>query len=281
MKRAAAFLEITRPVNSMMMGLAIIVGAAITGGLTTLGNSADMASAFITGFTLSGAAMAVNDYYDLEIDRVNEPDRPIPSGRVTPQEALLLTAALSVIGLIASYMISLQVLGIAVFSWIVMMVYSAWGKRVGLLGNLMVSTCIALPFIYGGVLSGSVASALAFSLMAFLTNTGREITKGIVDIEGDEKAGVDTVAVKYGPSSASRLAALFYVSAAVVSVAPIVMRLVSFWYVPFVAVTDVGLIHSSFSVTAEPSRENSKKVKTRVLYFMLIGLVGFAVGSLL
>ncbi|HUV33809.1 MAG TPA: UbiA family prenyltransferase [Candidatus Desulfaltia sp.] len=281
MGKAGSLLEITRPVNSVMLGLAIIVGAAITGGAGILGEPLPLLYAFITGWALTGASMAVNDYYDRDIDAVNEPGRPIPSGRVTPGEALSLTAVLSIAGLTTSYLVSPQAFAVAGFSWVVMMMYSAWGKRTGFPGNLMVSTCIALPFVYGGVLTGNLTVSLSFSLMAFLSNTGREVAKGIVDVEGDRSAGVRTVAVSRGAGTASRVAAAFFVAAAASSVVPVYLGLVSLWYVPFVAATDLGLVHGAVSLVRGPSRENSRRVKNRVLYLMLVGLVGFAAGSLL
>jgi len=264
-----------------MLGLAILVGAAVTGGASILGSPLTLLLSFVTGFCMTGAAMAINDYYDRDIDAINEPRRPIPSGRITPGEAVAVTATLSVVGLGASYMISLSVTLVAAFSWVVMLLYSAWGKRTGFPGNLMVSACISLPFIFGGLITGSILSSLYFGLMAFLSNTGREVTKGIVDVEGDRGAGVNTVAVSKGPRTASVVASAFYLAAVVSSLIPPALRLVSAWYYPFVAVTDLGLIYSTYSLLNEPTRENSRAVKNRVLYLMLVGLVGFAAGSLL
>jgi len=276
-----SLLEITRPVNSVMLGLAIIVGAAVTGGASILGEPLPLLYAFITGWALTGASMAVNDYYDRDIDAVNEPGRPIPSGRVAPSEALSLTAVLSLIGLSASYLVSYQAFAVAGFGWVLMMMYSAWGKRTGFPGNLMVSTCIALPFIYGGVLKGNLVVSFYFGFIAFLSNTGREVAKGIVDVEGDRNVGVMTVAVSRGAETASRVAATFFIMAVAASVIPVFLGLVSLWYVPFVAATDLGLAHGAISLVREPSRENSRRVKNRVLYLMLVGLIGFAAGSLL
>lgn len=281
MDKLGGLVEIVRPLNSVMLGLAIIVGAAVTGGASILGSPIKLLLSFVTGFCMTGAAMAVNDYFDREIDAVNEPGRPIPSGRVTPGDAVALTAALSAVGLGASYMISWSTALVAASSWVVMMLYSAWGKRTGFPGNLMVSACISLPFIYGGLLTGSVSPSLYFSLMAFLSNTGREVTKGIVDVEGDRGAGVETIAVSRGPRSASLVAAVFYVAASAASIIPYALRLVSAWYLPFVAATDAGLIYSAYSLAIKPTRENSRTVKNRVLVFMLVGLAGFAAGSLL
>ncbi len=281
MGKPSDYLEIMRPVNAVMTGVAIIIGAIITGGNQVLGDWISLTLAFLTGFSLSGAAMAINDYYDREIDAINEPERAIPSGRISPQSAVIFTGVLSLIGLGSSFLISTGALAVAVFAWIVMMVYSIKGKKLGFIGNLMVSFSVTLPFIYGGIMTGSLASSLPFSGIASLANTGREITKGIVDVEGDKKEGVNTVAVVQGEPSAARIASLFFVAAVLVSIYPIYKASVSFWYIPFVALTDIGLLYSGYQIITSPTRETSRTVKNRILKLMILGLIGFAAGSLL
>jgi geranylgeranylglycerol-phosphate geranylgeranyltransferase len=281
MGRLGSFLSILRPVNSFMMGVGILVGVAMAGGFGSGILLGPLVLAFVTGFTLTGSAMVINDYYDRDIDAVNEPTRPIPRGEVKPNEAIAYSLLLSSLGLAAAYITSIPSLAIAAFSWLIMMVYSAWGKRTGFPGNLMVSTCIGLPFIYGGVIAGNVSTSLLFSALAFLSNTGREVTKGIVDTGGDGTRGVKTIAVVYGVDKAAYLAAAFYVIAATASVLPLLLNLVTVWYVPFVLITDAGLIYGAVTLLRDHSRETSRKVKNQVLYWMLFGLLAFAAGTLL
>ena len=281
MGRAGGFFRILRPVNSVMMGLSILVGVTMAGGFTVGVPLTALALAFVTGLTLTGSAMVINDYYDREIDAVNEPGRPIPGGEVKPNEAVTYSLVLSAVGLAAAYLTSVQSLAIAAFSWLLMMIYSAWGKRTGFLGNLMVSTCIGLPFIYGGVIAGNTSTSLLFSALAFLSNTGREVTKGIVDIEGDGARGVKTIAVSYGADKAAYLASAFFIVAAAASILPIILNQVTWWYMPFVAVTDAGLIYGAVTLLRDHSREKSRKVKNQILCWMLFGLLAFAAGTLL
>jgi geranylgeranylglycerol-phosphate geranylgeranyltransferase len=283
MGEPAAFIRIMRPVNCLMVGFAILVGGVIGGGMEFLGSATTLFLSFITGFTLTGSAMAINDYYDREIDAINEPGRPIPSGAVSPQEALALTLVLSSVGLGAAWMTGLSNLALAALAWLLMMAYSTSGKRMGFPGNLMVSSCISLPFVYGGAMAGGavLGSSFIFALLAFLTNTGREVTKGIVDIEGDRANGINTVAVSRGAVFASWVSVVLYLSAVVVSILPVYLERVSFWYTPFVAFTDLGLIYVSFRLAKEPGRENSRWVKNKVRIFMLSGLLGFLLGNLL
>ncbi len=64
------------------------------------------------------------------------------------------------------------------------------------------------------------------------------------------------------------------------SLAPPYLGLVSIWYVPFVAITDIGLLYLSLSLVRDPSRENSRRVKNLVRMLMVSGLLGFLAGSL-
>jgi geranylgeranylglycerol-phosphate geranylgeranyltransferase len=281
MNKTIGFIRIIRPINSLMVGFSIIVGAALSGGFAIFEQPIVLLYSFITGFSMTGASMTINDYYDREIDAINEPNRPIPSGLVTPREALIITVFLSALGLLTSWMINFQALGLAFLALVLLIMYSSWGKKTGFLGNLMVSSCISMPFIYGGFLSGLVQKSLIFSLIAFLVNTGREITKGIVDVEGDKQGNVSTIAVVFGNYRAAQLASLFFMAAIMTSVIPVYFDFVSVWYLPFIVITDLGLIWGSNKILKNPSRENSRNVKNLILKLMLIGLIGFTAGSLL
>jgi geranylgeranylglycerol-phosphate geranylgeranyltransferase len=162
----------------------------------------------------------------------------------------------------------------------VVVAYVTVGKRSGLPGNFLVSTCVAIPFIYGSILviNNVPLSVLLFTLMAFLSNTGREITKGIVDVKGDEAEGIKTLAVRYGEKNAAVVAALFYVSAVALTPLTWALDLVSFWFVPLVLVTDIGLVACSISLLRNPSRENARKIKKLVLLLFVVGLLAYVVG---
>lgn len=280
--KLTAILRLMRPMNCIMMGFAVVVGAAIVGLGRLPTEWIGLALGFTTAFSLTGCSMAFNDYFDREIDAINEPGRPIPSGMVKPIRALQISFGLSLLGLTAAFMTGPSLLGLALISLALMILYSTKGKRLGLTGNLLVSLCIAIPFIYGGMLigGGPAPNSILFSLMAFLSNTGREVNKGIVDVEGDKARGVRTVAASKGPKRAAQVASAFYLSSVAISVLPRLLGLVSSLYDIPVAVADGGLIYSSYSLLRNPSRENSRRVKNRVLLWMSIGLFGFFAGSM-
>jgi geranylgeranylglycerol-phosphate geranylgeranyltransferase len=262
-----------------MIGFSIIVSMIIAGGLNNL-RLINIIYSFITGFSLSGAAMTINDYFDRFIDSINEPERPIPSGEVSIRGALILTAILSLMGFVTAYLTCLSCFLLAFLAWFVMMIYAYWGKGTGLLGNLLVSTCVTISFIYGGVIVGEVEAITLFSLMAFLSNMGREVTKGIVDIDGDKVENIRTIAVKRGRGAAADVSSIFYFIAIILSILPYYLDMVSIFYLLFIILTDAIFLHGIYILQRDPSRSNSRKVKNRVLYGMLLALIGFAIGRL-
>jgi geranylgeranylglycerol-phosphate geranylgeranyltransferase len=283
MGRIAGFFGLIRPVNGLMMGLAVIVGASLVLAepLTTeLGVS--LLLGFATGFTLTAASMAINDYYDMEIDRINEPGRPLPEGVVKPNEALVFSAFLTAVGLAAAVRTSLSCLGLAAVAWVVAVSYNTKGKRTGLPGNFLVGACMAIPFFYGSLIVKDWLdpTALLFAAMALLSGTGREVAKGIVDVEGDRSKGIRTVAISHGGRAAAILASFFFLSAVLLSSLPVLLNLVRSWYVPFVVITDLGFIASSVLLVRNPSRANAKRIKNLVLVWMMLAMVSFFAGTL-
>lgn len=282
MGRARGFIRLMRPVNCAMMGFAVFVGAVLAKPDFSDFSWFGVLYGFLTGFTLTAASMALNDYYDRAIDAINEPSRPIPSGLVSPSEALAFVLMLSTLGFIFAYLTSLLCLVVAVIAWAIMATYVTVGKRSGLPGNLLVSTCVGIPFIYGSLINlGYVPlNVLLFTLMAFLSNTGREITKGIVDVQGDRAEGVKTLAVRYGEKAAAATAVVFYLLAVSLTPLPWLLGIVSFWFVPFVLVTDAGFMVSSILLLKDYSRENARRIKTLVLLWFVLGFLAFIFGAL-
>src|SRR4030067_363556 len=239
MRRVIGYVRLMRPINCVMMGFAGFGGAVLANPAFAVGDWLKIAYGFLTGFTLCAAAMVVNDYYDRAIDAVNEPSRPIPSGLVSSREALVLGFVLTVVGFVVAFLTSVLCLGVAAVSWVIVVAYVTVGKRTGLLGNFLVSACVATPFIYGSgaVLDWGPLNGVLFASVGFPPNTGRKITKGIVDVKGDAAEGVKTLAVRYGERNAAVAATVFYVSAVALTPLPWVLGLVSFWFIPVVRLT--------------------------------------------
>lgn len=277
--RFIAFLTIIRPVNSLMMGLGVVLSEIIAfQGVPSLHV---MFFGFLTAFCLTAASMVLNDYFDFEVDLINAPWRPLPSGLIKKNEAVFYFVLLAFLGVFSSLLISFECFLLAFLATFISSLYNARGKRYGLIGNFMVSFCVALPFLFGSMAIRSHGSLLLqiFSLAAFLSNTGREVMKGIVDVKGDEVRGVKTVAMIFGGRFASIVSFIFFVGAVIVGFLPILLGIVSWMYYPFYFMSCIGFIFDSITLIRDPSPAKAKTIKNRVLIYMLLAMIAAFMGG--
>jgi len=279
-RKLRALLKLARPPNAILMYIAVIAGIVLSDSKSF--QSEKLVLALVTAYGLCGSSMGFNDYFDREVDRVNAPWRPIPSGTISASEAAAFSAALGILGLTSSALTSIQCLIVASITYAASLAYNAWLKRSGLPGNMIVSGVVAAPFIYGSILSDGYISPrlVTFILPVFLSNLGREIIKGISDVEGDSLRGVKSVARIMGLRFAARLGASLYMAAVAVSPLPYILGLVSWIYIPIVAAADTGFTYSAYSILRDHSGENALKVKSMTLIWMLLGLIAFIAGSI-
>jgi geranylgeranylglycerol-phosphate geranylgeranyltransferase len=277
-RKIAGLLSMMRLPNCVMIGFAVIVGELIASPIISTDS---VFFGFMTGFLLLAASMILNDYFDREIDAINEPKRPLPAGIVKPSEALSFSIILGALGFWFAASSGIATLLIALLSAGLMVSYNSKVKKTGLLGNAFVSTNVAIPFIYGGFVVGSPTWSLGiFSLLAFLSSMGREIVKGIVDVAGDSAKGVRSLAATKGVMIAAKYGAALFIVAVALSVVPLALGIVSLYYIPLVAICDIGFLLTAYSVLTNSSPRNAKRNKSYVLLWMTFGLLAFVVGTI-
>ena len=278
---ARGLADLIRPVNCVMIGFAVIVGAFVSKPPAV--SAVQLGLGFLTGFFICAYSMAVNDVYDLEVDKVNQPDRPIPSGRVTTGQASGLSYAVLIGGVTCS-LLSLNPLAVSIaaayafLSWL----YNSRAKRTGLPGNLIVASSLAIPFIYGGAVSGgSIGGSLLLmmALTAFFSGVGREVVKAMADVEGDAKRSVNSVARSRGLRAASGVGALFFVLAVVTSWVPLVTGLADQLYTYGVLIPDAIFLYLAVAIVARPEPSGAFRVKRIALAGMTVGLLVFIGGA--
>ena len=274
-------LDLIRPVNCAMIGFAVIVGAFVSkpSSIPWL----QLVLGFFTGFFVCAYSMSVNDVYDLEVDRVNRPDRPIPSGRISVRQASTFSLATLVVGLacaLLSFVPFAVVIAVAYafLSWL----YNAKAKRTGLPGNLIVASSLAIPFIYGGAVSGgSIGGSLLLmmALTAFFSGVGREVVKSMADVEGDAKREVNSIARTRGLGFASRVGALFFLLAVLTSWVPLVTGLANQVYTYGVIIPDVIFAYLAVTIILHYDPQSAHRVKRVALAGMTVGLLVFIGGA--
>ncbi len=272
-------LVLMRPINIAMVGAAVIVGEVVA--LHRLPGHLEALLGFFTGLFISASSMVLNDCFDVEVDRINEPGRPLPSGEVNLQAAFASALLWASLGLLSSIFLGPSNFIIASTFWVIAIVYNWRGKEAGLLGNLMVSTSVAIPYIYGGVAveEGIDGVIIIFFLTSLLANMGREVAKGIVDLEGDRMKGLRTVATSHGIEAASKLSSLFLLAAIVFSWLPSILAWLGSVYTALILTADVAIAYPACKILLNGGREEARRVKDEMLVGMLLGLIAFLVGS--
>jgi geranylgeranylglycerol-phosphate geranylgeranyltransferase len=227
---------------------------------------------------VTGAGNVLNDYSDRDTDRVNHPDRPIPSGSVSPKSALSLSAVLFIISLPVALLVNLECFLLAGLNILILISYERSLKRKGLPGNLEVSWLTGSIFIFGGLAAYNgdltiLSRTLFLAILAFFASLGREIAKDIQDVEGDVDRS--TLPKRIGTGGAARIAAASFWLAVGFSLVPSFVGLLGWYYVPIVLLANIVFIYSTTLLTRNPERaSNMAKVG------MMVALIAFVVGGL-
>lgn len=269
-------LSALRPVNCLMAALAIFIGIILAGGFYPAIFFPAGLYAIAAGFLICGAGMLVNDYYDFEADRINKPEKWRKMKKFPKALWLAYGAILFISGIVLSSLINYLAFLFALVNSVLLIAYSAKLKKLPLAGNLVVSYLVASTFIFGGAIVGSFAVPAFLALLAFLSNTGREIVKSVEDIKGDETAGTKTLAVLTGRNFSALIAIIFIFSAIALSPLPHLIGLLSISYLYIVILADVLFVVSCFLIFTSPKR--SQKV---MKIAMLVALAAFLVGALI
>ena len=241
---------------------------------------------------------AINDYVDIEIDRTNRPDRPLPSGAITLESAMRgiqIFGLFSVISLaLAGYIASSRNSGLSDWApslaiWVLALIllfnyesnsrFSYEMKDKGLPGNIAISLSVGLVIIFGAASVSKPLDARAWSvfLIGFLYNFSREIVKDIEDIEGDK--GRNTFAMSSGVDRARALAAGLLVLALVTILAPFLpfFQIFTDWHVIFVIPAVVSLMMVKPRLFASEDNAAQKLIKKSMqlclIAFLAISLI--------
>ncbi len=272
------YVTITRPVNAAAAGLAAIVAYLIaTGTITT---AALLLFAVVTLVTAAGNV--INDYFDVEIDRVNRPDRPIPAGLVSLPAARAYAVTLFLAGILVCLFTNELCIAIAVISSLLLIGYAACLKRTPLLGNITVSYLAASMFLFGGALGGlpGLLHVMPFAVMTFFAMLARELVKDAEDVEGDRASGAATLPIRYGIRATLFLALFSALLGVVASLGPYLWW--GFWYIYGILPVDGIILFACIKVVRSTTPEEVKTTGASTLLKagMFASLVIFTLSAL-
>ncbi len=266
-----AYWEILRPFNCMMAAAAAIIGLAIARGL----HAEAAGLIFLTVFLITGAGNAINDYYDRDIDAINRPGRPIPSGRVSVRAAFSYSLALFAVGCIFAGLVNQICLAVAVFNSVLLFLYARNLKATPLAGNVCVAFLTGSTFLFGGAAAGCaglLANKIPF-LLSFLVSMSREIAKDIEDMAGDRAGGARTLPILAGEWASATLAEAFALAAVALGFFAPFGRV----YLAIAVVADLFFLLSVLKIARRDATGAQKALKKG----MAVALVAFLAAALL
>jgi geranylgeranylglycerol-phosphate geranylgeranyltransferase len=207
------FAKLTRFEHALMLAFAVVIAETVVLGELPPFDFIILISVLVPVFSEMGS-FALNDYFDIETDRLNKKRGPLVSGAIKPQAAMSFAIASLAISTILAYMIN-NLAFMIVFAFNVFAILYNWKlKDLPLLGNVFIGLTMAVPFIFGNYVVASELSQLTLILAAlgFVAGVAREIIKSVQDMEGDMKArGSKTIPVVIGKAPATYLAVALYI----------------------------------------------------------------------
>jgi geranylgeranylglycerol-phosphate geranylgeranyltransferase len=238
-KKVRGLFELIRPELPFAAGVCVIIGEIIAFG--SFPSFQKLFLGFVWGFFISSPAMIINDYFDIEVDRVNSPHRPLPSGLILPATAISLAIITTLIGLAASIFINKTAVLLYIIFWLIGFLYNWKLKEMGLLGNLLVASSVAITFILGGIAVGEPWNKAVWilSLIVFLFDLGEEIAADAMDIEGDRKRNVKSIAILKRKKNALRISVSLFLLVIIFSFLPVFWDLLGTSYLVIISITDM------------------------------------------
>ncbi len=215
-------LQLMKPITWIPLIWGVVCGAASSGGYVWGVENFFQALTcmLMSGPLLAGYTQTMNDFYDREIDAINEPYRPIPSGaitvpQVTAQILVLLAGGIGVAAFLdiwAKHSFPIMTV-LAVFGAFIAYIYSAPPlklKQNGWLGNYALgSSYIALPWWAGHALFGELnLTIILLTLFYSLAGLGIAVVNDFKSVEGDRQLGLNSLPVMFGIGTAAWICVL-------------------------------------------------------------------------
>jgi geranylgeranylglycerol-phosphate geranylgeranyltransferase len=293
--KVKAYVEVLRPVNCVFGALTVLIGII---------NSACPASTFSTPtgwlvaicglvvyFFVAGASNLINDYFDIDIDKINRPTRPLPRGAISKAMAIKYFMLLDTIALVLATFVGfftpnpVLIPGSVAFFLFIGYVYARWGKPSGFPGNLMVGAAFSFGIPFGAFFFTSISNIPTIILFFFVTSAflliSRELVKGMEDMEGDRKFHIRTVANTSGITTAASISIIFSILAIITFTLPAFRLINSLLFNIFMILGDVAVVASiGFLLSGRASQKHQKLSSLMLKAGAFLGLIAYVLAPI-
>ena len=268
------WVKLLRPENALMAIIATFISGLISLGTGVLSMWFILSLASLSVILVMLGGNAMNDLFDIENDKINHPNRPLVTGKISINSAK--TAI--IISFIASTLVALIFISyisglIVILAELLLFSYEYTLKRSGLPGNIVISVLVGLIFIFGGIAVDHFYRMIILFFLATFSNISRELIKDVEDMNGDFDRL--TFPKRYGRKTTLMLSSVFIVTAVILSFVPYFIGLFSIYYlIPLTFCDILFIVTAVIQFKSVTMAQKSSKIS------MILGLVSFAVGGL-
>lgn len=271
-----SFLYLIRLNNCLIAVVSVIIAMYLTG--YDFDNFRVLWTSLSVFFLMAGGNI-INDYYDIETDKINKPSRPLISYRYNLINIFYFSIALFISAVVTSVFITKAAFIISASAAVLLFLYSRYFKAMPLVGNIVVSVLSGFLFIFGAEAGGDISRGLFPAAFAFLITLGRELTKDIEDVEGDEIAGMKTLPIMIGKTKTFFAASAVFLVLIFLTFIPYLNGMYNRWYfLTVVFGVDIVLIVLLVIFYIFDDINTKRFVNNYIKYDMLIGLLAMIMG---
>ncbi len=229
------YYKISRPINIFLGSMSVLITATF---FTQFPSVIKLIFAMLVVMLLNAAANCVNDICDIEIDKINRPNRPLPVGKLNISEVKIFAIILFVVGNVISFSLGIVSFIISMFiATPLMIVYATKLKQIAIWGNLLVSFILGLAFIFAGSAFGNYKVGIVPAVLTFLFSLIREIIKDMEDVKGDEQFNANTLPVKIGTDKTKSIVAFLMFVLIIVILIPYLIEIYGIYYLIVVVIS--------------------------------------------
>jgi 4-hydroxybenzoate polyprenyltransferase len=271
-------IKLLRPLNVFTSGLAMLIASAILGTLQEI-DTVILVMAVVMCY--AGGANALNDVVDFEIDKINRPMRPLPSGNVKKQTALILSILLFGTGTLLCLELSetAKVIGI-VIAMPLMVLYSKYLKGIPPLGNITIAFVLGLSFLFCGAAFENMSPMWIPMVLAFGLTLVRELVKDIADLKGDESVGLRTFPISAGIDKAIQLTVFLSACIGIGAFIPFINGTYNIWYgILLILGVEIPLGVVVVSLLNKPGISSATRGARILKFSTLTGLIAIYAGT--
>lgn len=263
------YVVIIRPINCLIASASVLIGAWIG---QSIFFSPMLLLACLIAFVVCAFGNIINDLSDVEIDRVNNPQRPLIAGTVNKTAVIvvaLMFAALALISALSLGFLPFLLVGVALS---LLLLYGITLKKT-LAANFLVAFVSGLSFVLGGLVVANTVCIVPLVFSLFI-HPPREIIKDVIDLKGDTHAGVSSFPIRFGTERSFTIGALFVGILLILLPFPFFLRLLDLRYILIVLICAYPLLLYTFIKLLKKPKENELPTLSTVLKITMgIGLV--------